>query len=109
MKYLFVCLVSIVLSGCATGYKFPENARQERLVSMVAWVQSENVSNICRSLGVKERYYAPVSQGISAELPLIACSVQRGDSCTIYTATLKNVSESDLGHEVAHCFLGAFH
>lgn len=62
----------------------------------VEWIAVDNVDQVCRG-------FAPLTQGRR----YVGCAVHNATQCRVYTN--RNTSLSILGHEIRHCFEGAWH
>jgi hypothetical protein len=109
MKLSIVLLV-LFLAGCATGHDiqgFTALDKDKRVTNrtMVAWVVLDDVHAFCMDdLNMSQ----PVgAQALTPRGKVLACSRNTGNTCTIFTA--KDTSMTLLGHELRHCFEGAFH
>jgi hypothetical protein len=104
MKYLFLLLAIVSSNVFASGSHDLEFEAQDQYDDVrLAWYVVQDVPQTCAMAGAlkgaKVRYNEKV----------IACAVlfRTSNSCVIYTA--KKLSLAVLGHEVRHCFEGAWH
>jgi hypothetical protein len=104
MKLLAVLAFFISFSVHASGSYDLEFTAKERYEDVtVGWVVTDDVVQTCNMAmalaGAKVRYNSK----------LVACAVvyRVSNSCVIYTA--KKLTLAVLGHEVRHCFEGAWH
>lgn len=97
----------IGLVGCATApppvQRDPASrtdlvftAQAQYPTKRVEWVTVDNVDQVCRG-------FAPLAQGRR----FVGCAVSNATQCRVYTN--RNTSLSILGHEIRHCFEGAWH
>jgi hypothetical protein len=79
----------------------PFNARvKERSSVRVDWRTVDNVRETCSKMMI-------ASGNGPIKFSIYACSVMNGNICTIVTE--KDTSMHTLGHELRHCFQGAWH
>jgi hypothetical protein len=67
----------------------------------VTIVAVDNVPQVCEQMSIK------LGNGGFKGVPMQACSFWTNDSCTIVVPKMTN--NDTLGHELHHCFTGAFH
>lgn len=65
----------------------------------IQWIVVDDVVKACNAESRKH--------GLPPIGPLTACSFWWGETCKIYTA--KQATMHEVGHEVRHCFQGAWH
>ena len=94
-------LAGALLSGCGTAnlLRVPESAPEQVTVRWVRVPRSQ-IRLWCAKANMRLG-----AQPLPTEA--IACAVRDSDVCTIYTTP--EVSEEIVGHEVGHCFMGAWH
>lgn len=86
---LAILLAALLLSGCATDWR------------EIRWVKGTHAE-------------IQAACGGSFRRPLAGCAKELGNKCVIYTLTLDYLKDEDryeqiIGHELRHCFEGAFH
>jgi hypothetical protein len=103
-QILAVFLMAISMQASASGsYDLEFEARDSYKDVRLAWYVVQDVPQTCAmagALGGLPSRYNP---------KIVACAVRfpASNSCVIYTA--KRLSLAVLGHEVRHCFEGAWH
>ena len=98
MKYLI--LFPLLLSGCAyfdNPGAFKANTPPPKVVQLVA-TDKHTVAKMC---GKRQPRHGEIGDEV------VGCAVVSKDKCTIYTFVY--TTEEILGHELRHCFYGAFH
>ena len=102
--FLLLVLSFLSFSVRASGSHDLQFTAKERYEDVsVAWIVSNDVVQTCnmanRLAGLNKRY----------DRSIMACAVvyRMSNTCVIYTAP--NLSLAVLGHEVRHCFEGAWH
>lgn len=95
---LIAVLVLLFLAGCGgTVLRVPDSAPESVTVTWVRVADLNDLSNRCRRSGLH-----------GGEIAAACAEFLLGSGrCTIYT--WRHASIETLGHEVAHCFLGAWH
>lgn len=97
-KIVIALLAALNLSGCAsTGgevLSIPDSTTETITITW-ARVTADQIS-----------FYCHKSRGHPGAM-VLACAEPLGQTCTIYTT--KQASLELIGHEVAHCYLGAWH
>ena len=105
MKQIFaVFLMVISMQATASGRYDLDFEAQERYEDVrIAWYVVQDVPQTCAMAGALKGARTRYNPNI------IACAVRflDGRACVIYTA--KRLSLAVLGHEVRHCFEGAWH
>lgn len=104
MKYLVLLLTLVSLNAFASGnYDLDFEARDKYEDVRLAWYVVQDVPQTCAMAGALKGAKVQYNQKI------IACAVvfRGSNTCVIYTA--KKLSLAVLGHEVRHCFEGAWH
>jgi len=105
MKQIFaVFLMVISMQATASGRYDLDFEAQERYEDVrIAWYVVQDVPQTCAMAGALKGARTRYNPNI------IACAVRflDGQACVIYTA--KKLSLAVLGHEVRHCFEGAWH
>ena len=71
-------------------------AKPVHQVKRVEWIVTDNVDEVCQG-------FAP----LNANRQYIACTKFNNNSCIVYTKP--NLTLSQLGHEMRHCFEGHWH
>ena len=109
MKYLILTLM--LISGCAVSdvKPSPEPVIFDDFVirSSILWVMYDNRLDViaaCEALGLKAKAKHRIMACATYSLPT--------NTCTIYAKIPEFVNDEDttfLGHEMLHCFIGAFH
>jgi hypothetical protein len=101
---LIALALALPFSAYASGSYDLEFTAKERYEDVkVGWIVTDDVVQTCNMAmalaGAKVRYNSK----------LVACAVvyRVSNSCVIYTA--KQLSLAVLGHEIRHCFEGAWH
>ena len=104
MKYLVALLAVWSFSAGASGSHDLEFTAKERYDDVtVAWIVSDDVTQTCNMAmalsGAKVKYNKNI----------LACAVvyRASKTCVIYTA--QKLTLAVLGHELRHCFEGAWH
>lgn len=103
MKY-FAILLLAVTNACAQTQPQPQAGRDDltftawpqHQVKRVEWVVTERVNEICQGM-------AQLTNGEK----YIACTKFNDTMCVVYTKP--NLTLSQLGHEMRHCFEGHWH
>jgi hypothetical protein len=105
MKQIFaVFLMVISMQASASGRYDLDFEAQDRYEDVhMAWYVVQDVPQTCAMAGALKGARTRYNPNI------IACAVRflDGQACVIYTA--KKLSLAVLGHEVRHCFEGAWH
>jgi hypothetical protein len=105
IKFIFVSLLAMTsLTACASGsYDLDFEAQDKYDDVRIAWYVVKDVPQTCAMAGALKGAKVQYNQKI------VACAVlfRTSNSCVIYTA--KKLSLAILGHEVRHCFEGAWH
>jgi hypothetical protein len=97
-----LAIALVMLSGCATSqtpnpaYNIQFEAQPNLPEKTIRWVVVENVSAVCQNK-------IPALSGQR----ILACSEYNNRSCTIYTGRVTDMAI--VGHEIRHCFEGAWH
>jgi hypothetical protein len=103
-QILAVFLMAISMQALASGRYDLEFEAQDRYEDVrIAWYVVQDVPQTCAMAGALKGARTRYNPNI------IACAVRflDGQACVIYTA--KKLSLAVLGHEVRHCFEGAWH
>jgi hypothetical protein len=103
-QILAVFLMAISMQASASGRYDLDFEAQDRYEDVrIAWYVVQDVPQTCAMAGALKGARARYNPNI------IACAVRflDGQACVIYTA--KKLSLAVLGHEVRHCFEGAWH
>jgi hypothetical protein len=74
--------------------------KKETNQTTVTWVTVDDVPKACRAMD--QKYGTKMERGRA-----IACSFWTQSTCTIITSNHPNIES--LGHEMRHCFQGAWH
>ena len=94
-------LLLLLLTGCASVYpdSFEALNSEQRLTNktVVTWELVEDIDSFC-----KKRNNSILKDSI-----VLACAQPSKQYCKIYTSSVTSMSA--LGHEVRHCFEGAWH
>jgi 5,10-methenyltetrahydromethanopterin hydrogenase len=97
----FVFATVLFLTGCASVYpdSFEAVSSEQRLTNktMVTWELVDDIDAFC-----KKR-----NDNIPKDNIVLACAIPTKQYCKIYTASVTSMSA--LGHEIRHCFEGAWH
>jgi len=98
MKKLSIILC-LLLAGCASVFSDPyefetTHIRETRIIK---WIVVDNADYHCKNL----------MQIKSFDMRVIACASFNEIYCTIYTESVLN--HNTVGHEIRHCFQGAWH
>jgi hypothetical protein len=105
MKQIFaVFLMALSMQATASGRYDLDFEAQDRYEDVrIAWYVVQDVPQTCAMAGALKGARTRYNPNI------IACAVRflDGQACVIYTA--KKLSLAVLGHEVRHCFEGAWH
>jgi hypothetical protein len=105
MKQIFaVFLMAISLQASASGRHDLDFEAQDRYEDVrIAWYVVQDVPQTCAMAGALKGARTRYNPN------MIACAVRflDGQACVIYTA--RRLSLAVLGHEVRHCFEGAWH
>jgi hypothetical protein len=105
IKIIFATILAMTfLTACASGsYDLDFEAQDKYEDIRLAWYVVKDVPQTCA--------VARVLKGAKVQYneKIVACAVlfRTSNSCVIYTA--KKLSLAVLGHEVRHCFEGAWH
>ena len=96
--------MSVINASFAQDWKNPEAKFDARKLmtekSTVNWRRVDDVQKTCEAESRKRGF-----NGFGYRIN--ACSFWVGDRCDIFTS--KTPTTHDLGHEIRHCFQGAFH
>ena len=87
-----------VSSVAYAGQDVPFVQKPDSQSVTITWITAGDITEKCHSVGLPYRY--------DGWLGCATVSTD-GKSCTIYTN--KHTSHEILGHEIRHCFQGAFH
>jgi len=94
-------LLLLLLTGCASVSSdlFEAVSSEQRLTNktVVTWELVDDIDTFC-----KKR-----NDSISKDQTVLACAIPTKQYCKIYTASATSMSA--LGHEIRHCFEGAWH
>ena len=104
MKYLVLLLTLVSLNAFASGnYDLDFEARDKYDDMRIGWIVSQDIVQTCNMAGALAGSKAKYNEKI------LACAVvfRSSNTCVIYTA--KKLSLAVLGHEIRHCFEGAWH
>jgi hypothetical protein len=104
MKYLLLLLSIFSSNVFASGRYDLEFEAQDKYDDVrLAWYVVQDVPQTCAMAG------ALLGAKVKYNEQIVACAVlfRSSNSCVIYTA--KKLSLAVLGHEVRHCFEGAWH
>jgi hypothetical protein len=105
IKIIFATILAMTsLTACASGrYDLDFEAQDKYEDIRLAWYVVKDVPQTCAMAGVLKGAKVQYNEKI------VACAVlfRTSNSCVIYTA--KKLSLAVLGHEVRHCFEGAWH
>ena len=98
MKKLTLIVTLLVASGLAhaQSYNIQFEAQPNLPEKIIRWVVVENVSAVCQNK-------IPALSGQR----ILACSEYNNRTCTIYTG--RTTDMAIVGHEIRHCFEGAWH
>jgi hypothetical protein len=103
-QILAVFLMAISMQALASGRYDLDFEAQDRYEDVrIAWYVVQDVPQTCAMAGALKGARTRYNPN------MIACAVRflDGQACVIYTA--KRLSLAVLGHEVRHCFEGAWH
>lgn len=97
----FLLLISQAVSAAWDDAEKPFNATKNEFKSVkITWIYAEDVQKACKDefkkMGLEKITYT-----------VDACSIWQGNTCLIITK--RNPTIGDVGHEVRHCFQGAWH
>ena len=94
-----VAASSCLFSGCTVLPDAPFNPSEKRITNQtrVTWELVSDVANVCKNRGLK----------LPPNLEAAACSFPGYSACHIVTS--KTPTMFILGHELRHCFEGAWH
>jgi len=105
IKFIFVSFLALIsFTVHASGrYDLDFEAQDKYDDVRIAWYVVKDVPQTCAMAGALKGAKVQYNQKI------VACAVlfRTSNSCVIYTA--KKLSLAVLGHEVRHCFEGAWH
>jgi hypothetical protein len=89
----------MALCGCATEtvLRVPETAPHEMRVT---WVRVEHLDDLARACS-RSRMHRGERAAACAEI------IPSSGDCMVYT--WRHVTTETLGHEIAHCYIGAWH
>jgi hypothetical protein len=103
-QILAVFLMALSMQALASGRYDLDFEAQDRYEDVrIAWYVVQDVPQTCAMAGALKGARTRYNPN------MIACAVRflDGQACVIYTA--KKLSLAVLGHEVRHCFEGAWH
>ena len=105
IKTIFVTILALasLTAGASGSYDLNFEAQDQYQDVHMAWYVVKDVPQTCALAGALKGAKTQYNQKI------VACAVRfsGGRTCVIYTA--KKLSLAVLGHEVRHCFEGAWH
>lgn len=97
----FVFATVLFLTGCASvpfdSFEALNSAQRLTNKTVVTWEVVDDIDTFC-----KKR-----NDSISKDQTVLACAIPTKQYCKIYTSSATSMSA--LGHEVRHCFEGAWH
>jgi hypothetical protein len=103
----FIASIAIIIFATPAGaenWRDPESrfdaTKSFTTVSTIRWQITDNVQKTCEAES-KRRGLGGFGYSVDA------CSFWEGSSCVIITGRLTTMHE--IGHEMRHCFQGAFH
>lgn len=97
----FLLLISQAASAAWDNAEKPFNATKNEFKSVkLTWVYVEDVQKACKD-EFKKNGLVKLTYAVDA------CSIWQGNNCLIITK--RNPTIGDVGHEVRHCFQGAWH
>jgi hypothetical protein len=98
MRLLVILSALLSLQACATDYNVDFKAQKKEYEEMrITWVTAENIQEACYTMMYKKKYNPNI----------VACAQRSGIVCTIITKPDLNLAI--LGHEIRHCYEGAWH
>jgi hypothetical protein len=100
---VFLTIITFATFVNAENWRDPEarfDATVKRDKSTITWQVVTNVQATCEAESRRRKFGG---FGYSVD----ACSFWEGDSCVIITG--RNTTLHEIGHEMRHCFQGAFH
>jgi hypothetical protein len=104
-KYLLMCMVALSMSAQASGsYDLPFTAQAKYPEMKINWIVSKDIVQTCNMV------FAMTTNGQAKyNNRIVACATRSksAGTCDIYTA--ENLTLAVLGHEIRHCFEGAWH
>lgn len=103
-KFVIGLLAAFSISAHASGSHDLEFVAKEHYEDvMIGWVLADDVAQTCTMA------FALNGNRVKYNPNILACAIvsPSGDTCVIYTA--QKLSLAILGHEVRHCFEGAWH
>ena len=105
IKTIFTIVLALtsLTAGASGSYDLNFEAKDKYEDVRLAWYVVKDVPQTCAMAGALKGAKVQYNQKI------VACAVlfRTSNSCVIYTA--KKLSLAVLGHEVRHCFEGAWH
>lgn len=93
---LFLVFLLVTLQGCAY-HNVQFRARDKYEEMHITWIVVDDVVQACNDVMYQKRY----------DPHIVACAQRSGSVCEIYTK--KNLDLAILGHEIRHCYEGAWH
>jgi hypothetical protein len=104
MKFLVFILTILSFSAQASGsYDLPFTAQTQYPEMRINWIVSKDIVQTCNMV------FALAGQKAKYNNNIVACATRSksAGTCDIYTA--ENLTLAVLGHEIRHCFEGAWH
>lgn len=94
---LFGIMMGFAIPSLAQDYNQSFTARTEYEEMRISWHVVDDVPQACATAFYNKPYRGDV----------VACAVRSGIVCDVYTA--KKLDLAILGHEIRHCYEGAWH
>jgi hypothetical protein len=107
LRFAIVAMLIFAASAFAEEELIVPQVRREKVIVVVHWMSQNRVKEICSSMGA----WGGVKPNVSF---YIGCNAYHHDTnvCDVYLSDPRNLDDSKttvLGHEVLHCFIGAYH
>lgn len=93
---LAIALLVLSSMASAQSYNIQFEAQPNLPEKIIRWVVVENVSAVCQA-----------KMPLLGNQRVLACSEYNNRMCTIYTGRVTDMAI--VGHEIRHCFEGAWH
>jgi uncharacterized lipoprotein YehR (DUF1307 family) len=93
----FVLLMLLSLQACAQDHNVEFTARKSYEEMRITWTVVDDVVAACNTMMYKKQFNPHVK----------ACAQRSGITCEIITE--RNLDLAILGHEIRHCYEGAWH
>lgn len=97
MRFFIILMALASLQACAQDHNVQFTARDKYEEMRITWTVVDNVVQACNTMMYKKKYNPNI----------VACAQRSGIVCEIITK--KDLDLAVLGHEIRHCYEGAWH